>query len=390
MIKAHIMDPSALASRTPAEISTYLRASGWRLVRRTESVAFWVLPVGGDELEIMQPLDPGLRDYSLRVGDAITLLAAAEGKSELEILRQIAESTWDVHTVSLFPPDEPAGMIAIEDGVGAYESLRSLVGAAAYPVFARQQRAVQPSRKPQGLTEFLRTIRIGSAAAGSYVLTLHTPVPPRLSAQPSLFEETSGGLPDDEPVERRVSLLMYRAIQAAHQAADTALLSADGLEPFTEAVAGGVSANLCEALAGFGGNDGYPFEVALTLAAARRDREVLTPIRFRRDQLPVLREAAAELRARTPEDDVAVTGEVVRLYRESASPGEITVVGRVEDSETLRRIWMRLPRTDYETAMLAHQEMRQVTVRGSLVRRGTRSYLTSPTGFRMLTDVASD
>jgi hypothetical protein len=123
MIKVRVVDTTALAARTPAELSTYLRASGWQLARREESVAYWVLSVDGDELEIMQPLDPGLRDYALRIGEAIAVLASVEGKSELEVLRQISESTWDVHKVSLFPPDEPAGMIAIDDGVGAYESL---------------------------------------------------------------------------------------------------------------------------------------------------------------------------------------------------------------------------------------------------------------------------
>ena len=113
-----------------------------------------------------------------------------------------------------------------------------------------------------------------------------------------------------------------------------------------------------------------PFEFAVSLAAARSEAAALAPIRFRRDHVPVLKAAAAELRARTPEDDVAITGEVVRLYREGASAGEITVVGRVEDAEILRRIWMELPAPDYQAAMVAHQEMRQVTVRGSLVRRG--------------------
>src|SRR4051794_2200220 len=105
MIKAHILDPHALGGRTPAELSTYLRVTGWSLVRRDEKLAFWSLPLGDDELEIMQPLDPALRDYALRMGDAITVLAAAESKSELEILGQISRSTWDVHKISLFPAD---------------------------------------------------------------------------------------------------------------------------------------------------------------------------------------------------------------------------------------------------------------------------------------------
>jgi hypothetical protein len=53
-------------------------------------------------------------------------------------------------------------------------------------------------------------------------------------------------------------------------------------------------------------------------------------VRFRRDHIPVIREADVELRARTREDDVVVTGEVVRLHREPGGAGEITLVGRVD------------------------------------------------------------
>jgi hypothetical protein len=80
---------------------------------------------------------------------------------------------------------------------------------------------------------------------------------------------------------------------------------------------------------------------------------------------------------------VVVTGEVVRLHREPGGAGEITLVGRVDDQEPLRRIWIDLPSDDYELAMRAHQEMHEVTVTGNLVRRGTRYMLTRASGFRI-------
>lgn len=388
MIDAHIQDPDVLGAQTPSALATYLRASGWTLVRRTETAAYWTLPTAdGDEFEVQQPLEQELRDYALRVGDAFVVLAKAEQTSELEVLRRITWATWDVHTVKLSPADEPPGMLPIEDGVSAYESLRSLVVASAYPIFTNQHRAVQPARKPQGLVDFVRAVRIGPGGEGSYTLTAHTPVPPLLSGQPSLFNDLVDGFvgaADDTPVGRKVSLRMHRAVHAAQAAADAALLSSDGLEPFTGAVAHGVSANLCEALVGLGGGVGHPFQVSVSLAAVRRHPATLAPVRFRRHHLPVLREAADELRARTPEEDVSVTGEVVRLHRESRTAGEITLVGRVDEQEPLRRIWLGLPSGEYEQAMRAHQEMREVTVRGNLVRRGTRFYLVSPTGFRLL------
>jgi hypothetical protein len=250
-------------------------------------------------------------------------------------------------------------------------------------VFASQHRIVQPARKPQELTDFLRTVRIGPAAEGSYTLTVHTPVPPRLAQQPTRFEGDDELASGDIPVGRQVSLRMYAAVHAACRAAEAALLDSDGLGPFTAAVDEGLSANLCEALVGLGGGAGHPFELSLSLAAVRAESTVLEPVRFRRDHLPVLREAALELRARTPEEDVVVTGEVVRLHREAAGSGEITLVGRVDDQEPLRRIWLDLPGEDYAAAMRAHEEMREVIVSGNLMRRGTRYVLTNPSGFRV-------
>jgi hypothetical protein len=383
MIRARVSDRHALAARTPAELSMYLRTRGWHLEEHNGTLARWTRSAGDvGEFEVLQPLDPAIRDYAARVGDAVATLAVVEDRSELDILHAITEVSADIHLVSIFPADEPPGLIALEDGVTAYESLRNLVIASAYPVFANQHRVVQPARKPQGLTEFLRTVRIGPALEGSYTLTVHTPVPPRLTQQQSLFDSEAPHW-QEYPVERQVSLQLYEAVRAAYEAAEAALLTSDGLDPFTRAVENGLSANLCEALAGLGGNAGHPFQLSLSLAAVRGEPRELAPVRFRRDHLPVIREAAAELRARTPDEDVVVTGEVVRLHREPGGAGEITLVGRVDDQEPLRRIWIDLPSDDYELAMRAHQEMHEVTVTGNLVRRGTRYMLTRASGFRI-------
>jgi hypothetical protein len=385
MIKAHVADAAALAARTPAQLAAYLRSRGWQLASRTGSSSIWTLPVGDDEFEILVPLDPALRDYAARVRDAVAVLAVAEGRSELEILRLISDTSMDVHTVRLFPNDQPPGMISLDDGVLALESLRGLVSAAAYTVFATVQRAVQPARKPQGLSDYLRTVHIGPAAEGSYLLSVHTQVPPRLSPeQGSLFAELDTESPGSEPVERRISVRIYEAVHAAHEAAEEALLAADGLDGFTQAVSEGVSANLCEALSGLGGAGQHPFELSLSLAAVRPGTSNLPPVRFRNDHLSVLAEAATELRAITPEEDLTVVGHVIRLHRENEATGEITVVGRVDDQEALRRIWIGLTAADYEAAVRAHEGMREVAVHGSLIRRGTRLVLANPTGFRLL------
>jgi hypothetical protein len=328
---------------------------------------------------------PGLRDYDLRVRDLLEVLAIVEGRSELDILHDISNVSMDAHFVRAFPSDATPGMIGLEDGVLAYESLRSLIVAAAYSVSAEKPRAVQPARKPAEVLKYLREAKIGPANEGSYIISVHTPVQPRLtSGQASLFENgMADGTPELEPFERRVSLRLGQAVSAAFSAANEALSVTDSLEAFTGSIRRGISANLCEALVGLGGEFGHAFEISHRLAPSRPANVVLPPVRFRRDHLTVLSAAAQELRERLPEEDVLVTGNVVRLHREASQSGEVSIAGVVEGEDKLRRIWINLQHQEYLVAAEAHKESYTVTVRGDLARRGSRSYLLHPHGFEI-------
>jgi hypothetical protein len=376
MIRAHITDAEVMAAVRPGELSAYLYATGWRLTERTDNVAYWLWGHAGDEVEIAQPCNVAFRDYALRVGDAVVTLAAVENRSELAVLRGISQSTWDVYE---YRPVPAGPMVPIDDGIAAYESLRALVAAAAYPVCAERDVPVQPTRRPQSVTDFLREVRLGPAGDGWFAVAAQVPVPPCWDGR---RRSAPDGRRRDEPLGRRVSLRLDEAVRAATEAADSALVNRDGPDVFAAAVAQGVSANLCEALHGLGGPGTNSYELAVSLGAGRAG-PALAPIRVRSDQLAVLKEAAAQLRAHVPEQGVTLTGEVVRLRRVDDTGGEITVVGRVEDGEPLRRIWIGLNDVDYGAAVRAHRDMRPVSVRGNLLRRGDRYHLTEPAGFRV-------
>src|SRR5262249_4569081 len=338
--------------------------------------------------EALQPLESSLRDYGARVLDVLRVLAVGGDRSELDVLRDISNISMDVHSVRAFPADSAPGMIGLDDGVQAFESLRNLVIAAAYSVSSDTPRAVQPARKPAEVLSFIRDVQIGPSSEGSFILSVHTPIPPRLTTgQASLFDGDGADMLEPiEPFERRVSLRIYDAVYAAHDAANDALVDANGLDAFTGSIRRGISANLCEALVGLGGEAGHPFELAFSPASSRPllPRRLPPPVRFRHDHLPVLAAAAQELRERIAEEGVLVVGNVVRLHREGTGSGEISVAGTVEGEDRLRRIWMDLPDTDYTKAMRAHQEMLSVSVRGDLVRRGTRLFMHNPTAFQVL------
>jgi hypothetical protein len=393
MIEVQVTDPAALAARSPSDLAMYLRAQNWVTRQQSETGVQWVKVVEGDEYEALQPLESSLRDYGARVRDVLRVLAVVEGRSELAVLQDISNVSMDIHSIHTYPLDSAPGMIGLDDGVQAFESLRNLVVAAAYSVSSDQPRAVQPARKPAEVLKFIREVCIGSPREGSFVLTAHTPIPPRLTyGQISLFDgDEVSVLGPAEPFERRVSLRVYDAARAAHDAANSALVSVDGLDSFTQAIRRGVSANLCEALVGLGGEAGHPFDLSLSLAPSRPlARRLLPPVHFRRDHLPVLAAAAQELRERVPEEGLLVVGNVVRLHREGGGSGEISIAGMIEGEDRLRRIWIELTEEDYPQATTAHQDMLSVSVRGDLVRRGTRLYLTNAYAFRILQDGGDD
>ena len=92
--------------------------------------------------------------------------------------------------------------------------------------------------------EYMQRVRLGQTEHGSFVVTLLAPVPPLL--QPQL--DPSWARFEDEPLERRVTRRLVIAPLRLHgPCCRTRLVWRPGA--FERAVAQGVSANLCEAVA---------------------------------------------------------------------------------------------------------------------------------------------
>ena len=105
---------------------------------------------------------------------------------------------------------------------------------------------------------------------------------------------------------------------------------------------------------------------------------------FSDESIPVLRESARELRARLPEDEVRLRGNVVRLHREEQLGSvEVAIAGSVVDDPQgkLRRVSLDSAEPDYELAIQAHRSFADVEVVGSLIQRETRTYLSNARGF---------
>ena len=225
--------------------------------------------------------------------------------------------------------------------------------------------------------DLVKQVRLGQTEQGSFVVTLLTPVvPPPI---PALFPD-----PDDlnAPIERRMTRRLVEALTAARQA--TERTAAGDESAFGDAVASGVSANLCEALVRLI----EPFPMLDCGVSWARTRPVTVPgtvVRFGRADAALLREAARSLRDRLPRPDVRLYG-FVRLLKRGEADDDGTI-GLVADIDGQRQsVTAVLGQLDYERAVQAHGDRALVVLAGDLERMGQRWRLLNP----RLTDVIRD
>ena len=189
--------------------------------------------------------------------------------------------------------------------------------------------------------------------------------------QPALNPEWG---PNEDPIERRVTKRLAGALTAIRQAAEQTI--GGDADAFPPGVEHGVSANLCEALAGAI----EPFrtlDVAVTWARTRPLTPVHETFFFASGDVPILQEAARLLREREPLPDVRLVGVVQELRRdETETDGTVTLRTSIEDrNQSVRAV---LKQSDYERAISAHKEKTPVVMSGDLERTGQRWRLLNP------------
>jgi hypothetical protein len=382
-MKVQIRDLAAFRGLNPHDIAAYLRTTGWREVEtRPGHSSLWARKVDGEEVIAFLPLDRIYRDFDLRMAEVVGTIAAAEDRSQLEILSDLQEANADVIRVRLKQVDTADGTLALIDrGVPLLESASELLLAAACA--AIEPRPRYPTRKPEQVNEFVRQLRLGQSERGSYVLKILSPVPPSLTAQSTRLREV------EEPFARRAVQTLGRALQALRTASDQAMTSGES-EPFEQAVRAGVSSNLCEAVVKMGGpvQPGDELVVSVTWARSRPPspesvREVVIPS----DRLPVIAEAARYFRAKARPEPVELRGAVIKLHRlnQQELPSNAVTILTFLDGRP-QKVNVTLDDEDYRKAVQAHKRGATVTCSGDLVRQGAQLVLQIPREFTVSQD----
>lgn len=175
------------------------------------------------------------------MAEVLSTLADVEGRSQLEVLRDLQTTASDLVRVRAPSRGADDGTLPLDQAVVFVERSRDMMLAAACA--AIDKRPVYAKRKAQQAMDYLGHVRMGQTERGSYVLTIFSPVPPELRpAQETLFP-----VEPEEPYERAVTRTLMSALKALEGAARDAAVEGN-MTPFQAAVSQGVSTNLCDAV----------------------------------------------------------------------------------------------------------------------------------------------
>jgi hypothetical protein len=336
----------------------------------------------GRDREVLLPMREDLADYAARMGDIVESLSEVEARDEISIYHDLVRSGFDVVRFRA-PNADNAGTIAMQSGVALYDHAWDVIAAAA-------NAAEKPKRAYRGnnsvrAREYLDTLRLGQTEVGSYVLTVLSPVRPKLETdQMHLFPVADES---EEPFSRTVTRTLSRSLRAAKNAVEEAVATGK-LEPFETAVDAGVSSNLCDAVARLV-EQGAGADISLTWSRVRRGPESNVMYRFTEDNARVLTEAAMAFREREPQSDITIEGIVVGLDRKPEEfDGKAKIWGVVDGRvKTISAEFMHL---DYKKVVNAHDQKLRVRVNGDLVKRGGVQILEKARNLVVFRDDESD
>lgn len=364
-MKAQILDTESLCAISPAALAAYARGEGWTKIDAYGRHAD--IYIAEDRPEILLPRTDRLVDYASVVSRLMGIFGEVTQQDELTIYRDLVGADYDVVRVRMIGRQN-GDSVLLDEGVELVSQAREMLLAAACATTMPQP--VYRAGANRKAIEYMKRVRLGQTEHGSFAVKLMAPVPPTLQ---TLSNEAWARF-DDEPHERQVTRRLVQALEASRDAAELAH-SGDGTPAFESAVARGVSANLCKALARLTGQSDR-LEVSVNWAKTRPTPESRRCISFSESDAGAFNEAARALRAKKPEPDVILFGTVHRLKRDEHNiDGQVTF--KVDINGRGQSVSSVLDQSNYSVAIHAHEARNPVIVTGDLDRVGQRWHVTN-------------
>ena len=362
----------------PVRLELYLLSTGWiENGSISDKAKVWHRPEEKNfDLEILQPVNEDLKDYSQRLYEAIHNLSEYENRSPLKVISDLKNFDSDIVKIRVISPDVDGGAIPIDDGVLLFEKAKELLVSSTLSTFKKKR--FFSGSWPAVVKEFMNTLRFGQTERGSYIVNVIAPV--------SHFSEKE--LPEaDCSITRSISNNLARSLGATMVALENYEKTND-LISFEGAVSSGVSANLCDAIIGMSGSSkSRDVEISIELAASEKDsQEIIRKHRFTSSHIPILSTASEYYKGNFVIKNYEASGLVIRMDHEPAEDyGVIRVTSTVNGTD--KNISIQLSLDDYWEAVKAHKPRLPVVCQGDLHVTPRSAFLADPRNFRVINDV---
>lgn len=382
----NVMNRQVLSTIPLANFTSYLLTHGWQEVDGDAAGSYWTQLQDDRQSLGWLPNNPQVKTYVDRVAQLIQVISKVENRDADEVVRDLVDLQRDIQEVRTFPSGVP-GSMSLSASSESVQGLRKWIESSAVAVAMQERLAVLPRRRPPEATALVAATEMLTPIAGSFIWRLSVPVSDHPFPDQYPFALPGGDM-RLEDYSRRTTLHLLRSTSATVAAATDALTTDSGIDAFKSRVQEGVTADLCEALAQTSVDGLTPLEFNFKWSAGRPVSALRSSLAVSQEQLEVITWAGRQLRQEAIEEDVTVSGLVVRLSRNGPSdtPGKITIAGadKADPGGPLAHYWVELSAEDYHRAADAHADYLEVDITGDLKRTARRRDLLNPRNFRIL------
>ncbi len=371
-----IRDTEALRRVSPTMLRAYLEAHDW-VHEQTwrDRILVWSGTHGEDVREILMPLREQSDTYGVRIAEAVEVLTVAEERSQIEVYYDLIGAGADVIRLR---PLNGAGQSGwtLGESVEFLTRARDLITAAARAA-ERPGQPVYRGRASGEVTEYVRGVRPLPGYEAGPALTLHSQVPAGYGVQLDM------GDPFKAPFPRRAVTALNGGLREASRTADAVLAGEKIEDALKEASSQNASANLYDAVAALA-RRGHGIGISVAWAGVRPADAPGGEFAFSESAAEVFTDGAELLRQNSPFRDAHVTGEIVRLDRQSREEFDGHSVVLYELDGRPIPLHVQFSVEDQEEVVRAFRNSIDISVVGDIHREGRRHFLRNPHDFLVI------
>jgi len=373
-----------LAAIDPRAAAAYLALAGWERTNRGELGDRWRYAGGPRARNVAVPSDRlDESDRATMLARVVGVLEEVEGRPPERISADLREADSDLVSFRVVAPSVSRGELPLTAAPAMLNGALEAMKAGARAEMGRRA-FYSGGQVPVSVQQFLNGARVGPTEAGSVIVTVRSKVEPSTpdQAQGALIAEAERP-PSEVPFGRRALRRLLSGVRAAKTAAHREVTELDASDAFDDEIEDGLSANLCEALTDLATKDDAgeldaQVTVGVRWALFHPSDEPRTMLEMTTPELKTMSDIATRLRNIGPIPDQRLSGHVRELNREPGErDGTVRVSADIEGRLAVVKLSLAAP--DYDIALRAHGENREIEFTGTLEKAGKIWEILAPT-----------